>query len=310
MSELKNFDGIFNFQQMDIRLEVIIADMVSENFNMEELIVLNKGQFQRSYHHDIEKIEEREYGKSRRKKVCFTVNRNGLYDYLPEDIFHQPSNARVNNDKEQILAEMKIQEGLEKSARTFFIPYEQEFYHQRVKLEIEERKFLFETNSEISDQLFSDLWNFPDFLNKAQKSKLGVLMPVINRITGNLELTAFIFGNITGDHVEIGQAPPLSFNIPGHARLGESKLGENFVLGGQIGDIHRSLALKIILESPESIVEYMPGTTKNKIYEFLCNLLIPLENDYVFEYHFDQNTGFELDDKNAYSGRLNYTTVI
>jgi type VI secretion system protein ImpH len=311
MSDIKNYKGIFNLQQLDIRLEVILADLVFEKFNLEELMVFSSGQFQRNYHNDIEKIEEREFGKLKKKKLCFTVNRNGMYDNLPEDIFHQPTTSKTNRDKTEVITEMKIQESLEKSARTFFIPYEQEFYRQRIKLELEERKFLFETNSEISGQLFNDLWNLPDFLNTEQKSKLGVLMPVINRMAGKMDLMGLVFGNITGDTVEIKDTRPLTFIIPDQAALGGCRLGLDCILGGNIEETQRALTMSIYLKDPEDLMEYMPGGNKNRIYNFLCNLLIPLENDLVFELLFENGTTtFELDDDAAYAGRLNYTTII
>jgi hypothetical protein len=310
MGEAKNLDEIYNLKQSDIRLEVILADLVNEDLGLNELIVLNNGQFQRNYHKDIEQIEHKEYGKFGRSKLTFTVNRNGLYDNLPEDIFHQPSDTRNYSDASQIISEMKIQEGLEKSARSFFVPYEQEFYRLRIKLEMEERKFLFETNSSLSDLLFSDLWNFPDYLDRVQKSKLGVLMTVINRLSGNTALVAAVIRNITGDDVEIIETPPLHFEIPENFILGAAKLDEDSIFGGDITDNQRSITLRITLGNPLNLMEYMPGGNKNRIYSFLCNLLIPLENDVLYEMHFQNESAFHLDDEKVYAGRLSYTTII
>jgi type VI secretion system protein ImpH len=294
----------------DIRLEVVLADLLIENISLDEFLILNTSLFHRNYHHDIEKVEENDYGKLKRTRLCFTVNRNGLYDNLPQDIFHQPADHTNFSGKEKALKELKAQEKMEESARQFFIPFEQEFYRQRIKLEVEERKYLFETNSNISGELFTELWDFPEFMDKLQKSKLGVLMPVINRIAGNQHLISFIIGNITGNSVELVESCPVSITVENKSALGETVLGFNCVLGGQIRGLQRSVTVKIGLDSTDAFDNYLPEGKKNQLYQFLCNLLIPLETDLIFDLYFDQNPDFQLFDENMSVGRLGYSTII
>lgn len=311
MTKIEKFNDLLHQMQSDIRLEVVLTDLVIDSLSLEDVLIVSNSLFKRSYHHDIEKTVEVEYGHARKRKLSILVNREGMYDRLPEDLFHQPTDSQNYFDKERIIQEIKVQNELEKASRLFFLPFENEFYRQRVKLESEERKFLFETNSHLSGELFNDLWDLPDFLDDSQKSKLGVLMPVLNKIVGDLEMTTFIMERITGDALEIREGPPGTSILMDEPRLGRMVLGVDGILAGQLRDLRSSFTLRIFLSRPEDLADFMPGGKKIAIHEFLCNLLIPFETDFVFELDFTRTSvSFVAENETYYLGRLNYTTVI
>ncbi len=311
MTKVEKFNELLQHMQLDIRLEVILTDLVRESLSMEDVVIIPNSLFKRNYHHDIEKTVEMEYGLAKRKKLCIIVNREGIYDQLPEDLFHQPSDSKNYSDKEKIILEIKVQNELEKASRLFFLPFEHEYYRQRVKLEAEETKFLFETNSELSGELFNYLWDLPDFLDNYQKSKLGMLMPVLNKIVGNFEMATFILESITGDHIEIRNSPPCKYMLEEEPLLGQVKLGVDTVFGGEVAEMQSSITLKIFLDNWEALSDYMPGGKKIRIHEFLCNLFFPFEKDHIFELNFSRiPVSFVAENEIFYLGRLNYTTVI
>jgi type VI secretion system protein ImpH len=311
MTKIEKFNDLLHQMQSDIRLEVVLTDLVIDSLSLDDVLIVSNSLFKRSYHHDIEKTVEVEYGHARKKKLSIVVNREGMYDRLPEDLFHQPTDSQNYFDKERIIQEIKIQNELEKAARLFFLPFENEFYRQRIKLESEERKFLFETNSHLSGDLFNEFWDLPEFLDDSQKSKLGVLMPILNRIIGDLEMTAFMIGTITGDRIEIIQGQPLISTLTDEPRLGAMVLGVDGILAGNLSDLQSSLTIRIFLERAEDLADFMPGGKKIVIHEFLCNLFIPFETDFVFELDFTRTSvSFVAENDTFYLGRLNYTTVI
>lgn len=311
MSKQDRLNQSLHQMQSDIRLEVVLTELITEGISIDDIGVRSNGLYKRSYHRDIEKVEEIEYGISRKKKLNFFVNREGLYDKLPEDLFHQPLDPENHVDKSRTLLEMKAQEKLEDSSRLFFFPFEQEFYRLRVKLETEERKFIFKTNHELPGVLFSYLWDLPDFLNSLQKSKLGVIMPVLNQVAGNLAMTAFIMENISGKQINIREGAILQYVMTEAPTLGRAKLGADFILGGIVAETQSSVTIKIYLDTLEYLTEYMPGGKALKIIEFLSNLLIPFEKDVTYELDFSRTSGsFNIEKEAPYLGRLNYTTVI
>jgi type VI secretion system protein ImpH len=311
MTKIEKFNELLHQMQSDIRLEVVVTDLVIDSLSLEDVLIVSNSLFKRSYHHDIEKTVEVEYGLSRKKKLSIIVNREGIYDRLPEDLFHQPTDNVNYFDKERIIKEIKIQNDLEKASRLFFLPFENEFYRQRVKLESEERKFLFETNSNLSGELFTELWDLPDFLDDFQKSKLGVLMPVLNKIVGDLEMTAFIMESITGDALQIKLGTPSSSVLLEEPVLGKMLLGVDGILAGELHDLQEALTVRIFLNRLDELADYMPGGKKIIIHEFLCNLFIPFETEFIFELDFSRTSlSFVADEETYYLGRLNYTTVI
>ncbi|HVM86776.1 MAG TPA: hypothetical protein VMT76_01220 [Puia sp.] len=311
MSSLEKINELLNRMQLDIRLEIILAELISDNISMEDVTVVNNSLFSRSYHRDIEKTEHVELSNSRKKKLRFVVNRDGIYDKLPEDLFHQPSDTQKTFDKEKIIKEIKFQNELEKSARQFFNPFEQEFYRLRVKLETEERKFLFETNGDLHTDLIDSLWDFPDFFTELQKSKLGLLMPVLHKLVGDTKLTGFVISAVSGDEVEIIPSAPQKYSIKNAPVLGSSVLGSDTILDGAVFSTTQSFKIKIFLQKLDNLIDYMPGGQKMKIHEFLCNLFVPLENNIEFELDFSKTSlSFVVENEISYFGRLNYTTVI
>ena len=295
----------------DIRLEVILTDLITENLNMDDVLIESEGLFKRNYHYDIESTSEIEYGAGKKKKLRFVVNREGIYDQLPEDLFHQVSETKNIADKYEAIQEFKEQHDLEKNSRLFFQPIEQEFYCQRIKLEIEERKFLFETNHVLPGEIFNDLWDLPEFLDDLQKSKLGLLMPVINKLIGKKDLLPFIFESITGDPVEIRETLPEKYGRNESPVLDNMQLSLNSILGGIVTSLQSAFTIVIFISEPGNLLDYMPGGRRMTIHEFLCNLLMPLDSEIVFETEFkNMSTTFFIENDKAFQGRLNYTTII
>jgi hypothetical protein len=311
MTTLEQLTGLSPGTRPDIKLEVVLADLLADGMSLDELVIVNASLFKRNYHPDIEDIREIESGGKGKKKLCFVVNRAGIYDQLPEDLFHQPPDTGNNIDKLEVIRAVKARQELEKQSRLFFLPIEQEFYRQQIKLEVEERKLLFETNDILPGGIFDYLWDLPAFLEDHQKSKLGALIPVLNQITGNTALAEFIVERITGDRVGISETAPLTVTIEDGPSLDQMQLGIDTVFGGRVSRLQRGLTLSICVPEAEGIVEYLPGGRKAAVYDFLCSLLVPFDRDIIFELDLSKaSASFILEDQMPSRGKLNYTTII
>lgn len=303
--------GFLQAPHSDIRLEVILADLLSGNMGMEDLVIESEGLFKRNYHHEIESCGEIAFGAGRKKKLRFVVNREGLYDQLPEDLFHEVSETTGVTDKYEMIQEMKEHRDLEKQTRLFFQPLEHEFYTQRVKLEIEEQKLLFETNNSVPGEIFDQLWQLPDLLDDHQKSKLGLLMPLIHTLTGKIDLLSFVFERITGDPVEIKKTVLEKYRADKNPILGDMQLSVDSTLGGSLGNLQTAYTISIFISNVENLAGYMPSGKQIVLHEFLCNLFMPLDAEIIFETAFTSDTAtFVIESDTVSHGRLNYTTII
>jgi type VI secretion system protein ImpH len=307
----EEISGYLQALQSDIRFEVILADLISENLNMDDVAIESESLFKRNYHHDVENTSIVEYGAGKKKKLRFALNREGIYDQLPEDLFHQISDTKTVTDTEEFIQEIREHSDLEKSSRIFFQPIEHEFYSQRIKLEIEERKFSFETNHVLSGDIFNYLWDLPEFLDDLQKSKLGLLMPVIFKLTGKKHLLPFIFESITGDPVEIRETTPHKYKMNDSPVLGNMHLSLDSILDGNLAGLQSGFIIVIFVADVEKLLDYMPGGKKMIVHEFLCNLFMPLDSEIVFETDFPEATSsFLIEGDTVFQGRLNYSTII
>jgi len=294
----------------DIRLEVLLAELTKEDINMDNIVVMNNSLFKRNYHQDIETAGEIEYEPSRKKKLYFVVNRDGIYDHAPQDLFHQPPDLAQNAGREDVIREMKTQEQVEKDTRLFFLPIEQELYRQRVNLALEEADFLSVTGAGGQDHFLRDLWDLPTFLDDASKGKLSLLMPVLHKFAGNIQLIPVLIQFITGYRAEAFESPPRIHVLPATAELGIERLGIDLLLGGHTANLQSSITISVFLQDNDRLTEFMPDGKMEKMFAFVAGLIISYEKDIVFEWTMPDKTFVISAEKRPDAGRLNYTTVI
>lgn len=310
MHHLEKYRNLINKMPFDIRAEVLLAEMLLDNVHAEEIEIATNSVFARNVHHDIEKVEEIEYPTTKKRRLRFVLNRDGLYDLLPEDLFHQPADPNSSQDIHKMMQEVKEQQAREKGARKFFLPYEQEFFRLRVKLEMEERKFMFANSGKVETDVLSRIWNFPEILDEEQKMKLGLLMPVMHRLVGNNDICSFIATDITGDEVAITETNKSHSGFSSAPVMGEALLGDDFILGGEYQSLEPCNNWKITIGDIKQLTQYMPGGRKAEVHKFLSNLMIPLENEVNFELNVSETAReFILGDPEK-SGALGFETFI
>lgn len=305
MTDIAIYQQPIQHMKADIRLEVLLAEIIAGDAALDDIVVMSNSLFKRNFHRDIEKTGEIQFEHSRKKKLYFLVNREGIYDRLPEDLFHQPIDADGRSDKEAVIRDIKTQEEIEKLSRLFFLPIEQEFYRQRLRIETDEKSFLYDASSSLNE-----LWNLPAELDEMQRSKLCTFMPVLNKITGNLELTRFLMEHIYGSPIEITEFAPGKQDLEQAPLLNDCRLGIDAVLGGEVSSQQSSIMIKIFIPDLKNLADYMPGGFKLRQIELLCSLFIPWEKDIIYEPALADAVPFIAEESTSYLGILNYTTTI
>lgn len=333
---------------IDLRLEVVLAELIQQGLDpLRDVLIHTWSVFERDYRSDLdleadrviigdarsldkekkrvkigsgtkapineEKPSEWDYDDMMRQAVFLNLvtHRDGLYDYLPEGLFHQPVSKNKDRDNSDWSIEIFEQFEREQGARRFFQPIEQEFYHQRLFLELEERKyFLTEENLRQNDngELFRGFWRLPaDLLNIRQLNNLLHLLPVAHRITGDTELMSDVFSLILGVPVAITLLPPISCPIEdqtlSHVVGGENRIESepddlgciclgNFSLGGIYEDTMPALELRIGPLSIEQFAGFAPGGNSSKLLDLLEGYFIPAETTVVCHLIPDQESTF------------------
>ena len=281
MTKLETYIEQLNRMPVDIRVEILLANLLESGLSIDDIVVSPVGLFRRNFQNDVSKATVLELPRLHQQKLKLEVNRDGLYDSLPEGLFHQPTQSKAPGNKQEILREIKRQQERENAARKFFLPLEQEYYRLRVKLVQEERKYLFDGDTFLEGEVFSEFWNFPSFLTAQQIHNLLYLLPMMHRIAGDWEQIRLSFETILEDAVQIVPDQPLRHSVaqagPG---LGDARLGVDWVMGEEYEEVFSSIQIQITPATPEKVHSYLPGGVGEQVIQYLSQYLLPLETDY------------------------------
>jgi len=303
MAKLKREDHI------DYLAELIVSQYIANNHINEDNVYFHcLGVFKRFFSQDVDKVLTRKNDKGEQERDVY-INREGIYDLLPEGLFHGHSHKQIKDRKETVqeFTQHKLEE---RSARQFFSPLEQEYYKLLVNKEIFEQNFYYapETVSE-----FIDFFNLDHLgLNMYQQASLFFIIPHIPKITGNLGLTEACFEIILQEHVKfsdlINSVHPDPF-VQSNS-LFKSVLGVSSLCGNtQLNSIGGLLIEIGPLQESDSLIEYLNGD-KIKLLNRLCDLFI--QADIITQIRIllnETDEAFILGEE-SYRARLNYSTTI
>ncbi|MGB1309498.1 MAG: hypothetical protein ACPG6B_11345, partial [Oceanihabitans sp.] len=116
-SELEHiFEELITVYQ-NLKAEVIIAELQkNSNLTNKDVVVHHKSAFKRSHRRDILDI-----GLIEDNKLHVNLSRNGLYDQLPEGLFHTKDTKNTSITYTELRKTYKKEE---QDARHFFLPLE------------------------------------------------------------------------------------------------------------------------------------------------------------------------------------------
>ena len=308
MELLNDYADRLKHLPFDLRAELVLADMLEDGVSLDALILNPVGSFNRATGRDISGTEWIESGRTTQRWLQINLNRSGLYDLVPEGVFHQPATSDTLSTKEDILREMALQRRREEAARQFFLPLEQEFLRQRVQTEQQARTFLL--NPEPDDRL-SQFWALPRFLTPVQTKRLLYLLPLMHRLAGDTAAMTACFEQLVDERVSLQlDSPGTTLIQTSTAPLGEWQLGDTSVFDGYLSDEEPRLRLTIYLDRSERVADYLPGATSRRLIEWLSGYLVPLD----VSLHIDLDTSaiddaFLLTDYGS-DAQLSFTTYL
>ena len=118
-----------------LKAEALCAALLEHGYAFDDLILKRLGTFKRSFSNDIEAVSARADNTEGRLEI--SLNRDSLYDRLPEGLFHQPRGKGSGAAVTEMVKEFRRYREEEKEARKFFQPIEQEIFRYSVAVEEE-----------------------------------------------------------------------------------------------------------------------------------------------------------------------------
>ncbi len=305
--ENKKIQDIYNeliTTYQNLKAEIYVNEILeNSDVDIADFHIHNKSTFSRSYRRDIINFKLDTYS-STTDKLQFTIARNGIYDTLPEGLFHDPVKTKIDISYTELHQKQKKQE---KDARSFFAPLENEFFTQKVFIEENERILINDFTNLKADFLFK-FWNLDTDIPADYSIRLLQLLPYVHKISGDSELTALSLEKILKEKVVITKKyKTTSDNIQNTSS--EQQLGVDFVLA--LTETTISYPIWEITIGPvkkENIDKYAIDRATKKFITIFCDYFIPIEIDTIIKVtHSSKEETFVLHENGP---RMGLTTMI
>lgn len=295
----------------DVRTEVLAATWIeNQRVTLDDIIVKPEGTFRRSFSHDVLEIEEP--GTSPDRKVALKISREGLYDMLPEGMFHQAVQKNAKSIAEATEESERYRKE-EKCARNFFLPLEQEFYRQRIWLDCTELKYWLTNTHPDNIKMLLRFWKInPKHFTSRQSLRMLSILPHLHSIVGDLQLTAYSLEVILDEKVQIGtvEGKMQAVEQDQLSCLGSAVLGVDSVLGTSWHDDDPSVLVSIGPVGRDKADSFLSGGKQSKLLSTLYGFFFPAEVEVETTVHtIAEEADFWLTEDEAPS-RLGYSTVI
>jgi hypothetical protein len=315
MKDLEHQIHLINSYPSDIRAEVLLADLILEGLSPADLLIYFNSSFKRGYSKDILKVEKQLINKVK-EILGISLARDGLYDLLPEGIFHASPDAAMPSGR-GMASDSKKDSKIEEETRKFFLPFENEFFYQRIQLELQERLILEKLNDYSLEDFFLDFWKIDRSLPKELIVKLTAVLPFIRNIVGDFKMTANCLGAILEEEVTFTiQYTSKSYietpvdRVNDGCLLGKTSLGVNSVIGSHSPESCKLIRFSIGPLKRTGIDPYLENGDITRFIHCFFNYFIPMEIEAEFEVIMPEELQkFVLGTERTHS-IMGYTTVI
>lgn len=214
----------------DFKAGVVASELVDNDVPADTIFFRNQSTFKRPVANDIESIYWNDT-EDQDNFLIFELNREGIYDMLPEAVVHRQSRKNKDDDDRHKMGQELRQQ--ERDARKFFSPLENEFHHRGMRLEMTEREMLKNSNPRRNRQFFNYFFEDSSALSDEQVLILLHILPLSHKIRSDVGLISLTLSRILNYDINVTQKwKCTTFNLPRDLSmpLSEGHLGISTVL--------------------------------------------------------------------------------
>lgn len=291
----------------DLKAEFIASAWLENAIPPGQILFRPLGDFKRRSHHDIENTRELELGNF--KGQVIESNRSGIYDHLPEQLFHLPSSPSLNTVKKKV-DEIRLQREKEQKSRLFFLPLEQEFFLNRVSLaRLEQCAWELGADSGLLEEL-KTFWQAPASLDESVFVQLLPFLPLVAQNRGNLDKAAEVMSAVLRLPVDFQTIFGLKYYFESSASMGDALLGADTSLGGELDTYLPQINVGIEILSPADLDKYLHNKNFDTLVNWLLGWFIPVEYDFAVSLKLPAGvSAFTLASDDGFSVPLGYVTL-
>ncbi|WP_238640214.1 type VI secretion system baseplate subunit TssG [Chryseobacterium elymi] len=303
----------YNKLQTDFKAEAVAVNLLKYQRAVSNIFIERIGINDRAYLKDIKSISSSYLGFD---EEVFTIEtyREGIYDYLPEGLFHPPSLGASRKNVDTVVREIRKQKKVEEDARKFFRPFELEVFFTEISSLLKESEFDISSSTDTLLDTVSELWPLIKMLDKQNAYIFIYILPFFHQIRGDKKwfercMTAFL-----QVPVEVTFTPNIIDRIERNddsMLLGNSKLGVTYIPSGRHMDGQRNWVVNIGPIPYTEMKKYISGSPFRNIlqalYDYFLPVTVDVEENFITE---KEEYSFSLEDDERNASRLGYSTFL
>ena len=271
-------DQPVNSLTTDFKADLIAAELIENGIPADRVILFPLGGFQRSYRKDVEMVSEDYSDVDNKTFYLVKVHQDGLYDMLPEGLFHKPISTKNIASENEILAAIERHEVEEKDARRFFLPFEAAIYQLRVEMTLYENRL--DKKGHYSDLLniFADHWELFRYLNVQQSNIFLEALPLIHELRDEHKLIERLLEMIfdLSFSISLRSLAPVQALVPIASIMGENRLGVDLTTGNRnYSDGEDEIVVRIGPLTDQQMDDLRPGSRNDRMLKLFFDYLFP-----------------------------------
>lgn len=278
-----------NTQSFQPYIAEAVCAALLQHVPVEQIKTYFLGTFKKSYSNDIEKIDTDEYGDN--TSFSLYLNRNSIYDLLPEGIFHQTLGSNRVKNVQDAVAEHKRYRKEEKDARKFFAPVEQMLFRYKIYTAVAETEALYDIQNGRVNQSFYKFWRLDHSLPEAEAKRMLRLLPYADFIKGNKDATAAALSYILDKQVKISlTSRPESLALNKPKTIDSMRLGMDTVLGMASNELLYYWSINIEDIAAAELQHYVTDGRMDQLLTRFIEIFVPADVDVEYEIMSDKKS--------------------
>ncbi len=269
-----------------LRAEAILDELFENGFcRPGDVVISPESSSSLFYERDVSEVEEIFNPLNGRSWFKLSTPRDGIFDSLPEGLFHKPTPRLKNSEDWEEIRSEEIQQ--EEDARLFFLPFDSALNQQRVRVEQFEKKSLEGRDKNFIKEFLSIFWPGSSELQLEENQQFNLfhLTIIAHKVAGDLTWMESCFSQMLGQDIRLFYEDTV-YQVPveeAFESLGQIVLGMDSILAASVFSKWRRLKIVIGPLYYEEMRNYFPEKKSEKLLHFLCGLLIPAETDWDLE---------------------------
>lgn len=267
----------------DFKASVLAAALIENGLSPFDLVIWPVGGGIRNFSKEVIGVEKWQPSDGTPEYVCIRTSREGIYDMLPEGLFHRPDPYSSTTTTDSIVDSIRRHKEEEKEARLFFLPFETEIHFLRVLSELHEYRM--DKRNIYADfiRLFLPEWRILEYMDLWQANVFLQFVPFLHSARGDLSFLRKLLELILQVPVEVGTRLQKPAGAAGGGGLGELRLGVDLVAGAEFNEGEDEVWIHLGPLSAEQTTELLPGTRRDTLLHRLIGYCLPITFEVTVE---------------------------